>query len=71
MEGFKWTNVMIIEITIHVEATHKVTKTNGMVKLTNATWQCSLKSHNIGGTTSRYRNKQNMQDTLTNTKVTS
>jgi hypothetical protein len=43
MEGFKWTNVMIIEITIQVEATHKVTKTNGMVKLANATWQCSLK----------------------------
>jgi hypothetical protein len=44
MERFKWTNVMIIEITIQVEATHKVTKTNGMVKLANATWQCSLES---------------------------
>jgi hypothetical protein len=49
----KWTNVMIIEITIQVEATHKVTKTNGMVKLANATWQCSLNHHKIGGTTSR------------------
>jgi hypothetical protein len=44
MEGFKWKKVMIIEITIQVEATHKVTKTNGMVELANATWQCSLKS---------------------------